>query len=219
MNWKEIWENRDIEMSDTRHNNEELLAAMIKANGFDHPGLIVFEDWMQWFKELRARKYAGINSIYEAGCGAGAFLYFFADLRVGGCDYSEKLIEFVKKYIPSDDFSVIDVSHIEIKPTYDNVSSFSVMQYLDSFKAINFLNRSLRKAKSVFLFDIPDAEKKTISEAHRSILGMKESKHSYYSKQFFIDYAKKNFLRIEIEDQSIKNYANSPHRFNIFLYK
>ena len=49
----------------------------------------------------------GFSSIYEVGCGSGVNLYLFQKLKgisvIGGCDYSETLIEMANKVLKSDD--------------------------------------------------------------------------------------------------------------------
>jgi 2-polyprenyl-3-methyl-5-hydroxy-6-metoxy-1,4-benzoquinol methylase len=96
--WKQIW-NRiksvdpDISLQD-----------LIRADGFDHAGKVLdVERWERYTSAIA--KQIGLragNSLYDVGCGSGAFIYRFysAGHPVGGLDYSESLIEIAKQAMP-----------------------------------------------------------------------------------------------------------------------
>jgi cyclopropane fatty-acyl-phospholipid synthase-like methyltransferase len=88
--WQEIW-NRKLATGPLD------LASLVKLDGFDTgAGRIDVEDW-QAYCAIIGRK-LGLrdgDSVFEVGCGAGAFLYGLRQLRpleVGGIDYASNLI-------------------------------------------------------------------------------------------------------------------------------
>ena len=83
----------------------DMFCKLKKADGFDTQDVDGYYE--AFFKEWNAMvdtmiKEAGnITSVYEVGCGSGVNLYLFQKLkkieRVGGCDYSEALLDIAKK--------------------------------------------------------------------------------------------------------------------------
>ena len=84
----------------------DMFCKLKKADGFDTQDVDGYYE--AFFKEWNAMvdtmiKEAGnITSVYEVGCGSGVNLYLFQQLkkigRVGGCDYSEALLDIAKRY-------------------------------------------------------------------------------------------------------------------------
>lgn len=97
------------------------------------------------------------------------------------------------------------------------------MQYAEEV-----INRMISKAiKGIAILEVNDLNLKEESMVIRKwYLSNKEYEkrytgleHLYYSKQWFINIAHKNNLRVEIEQQNINNYKNNIYRFNVFMYK
>ena len=68
--WKQIW-NKDERI------NKIILEGLIKADGFDSgAGSFTVDDWIIYTNELYDElNISQNNSIYDIGCGSGAFLY------------------------------------------------------------------------------------------------------------------------------------------------
>ena len=83
--WKEIWNRR------THLLEEVTLDALIKADGFDGgAGQVDVDNWQNYIQDISKQIYLkDTDTIFEIGCGAGAFIYpfFFKGHMVGGTDY------------------------------------------------------------------------------------------------------------------------------------
>ncbi len=170
-------------------------------------------------------------SIFEVGCGSGAFLYNFWENKnnVGGIDYSSNLISIAKKYLINGHFENQEAIKLNTMEKYDFTVSNGVFFYFPSHSyAEKVLEKMIIKAvKGIAILDISDYD--YIEESmklRKGSMGDKEYKeryegldHLYYKKQWFVDIAKKHNLKIEIEQQNINNYANNAYRFNVFMYK
>ena len=68
--WKQIW-NKDDRI------NKIILETLIKADGFDSgAGSFTVDDWIDYTGELYDKlNIANSDSIYDIGCGGGAFVY------------------------------------------------------------------------------------------------------------------------------------------------
>ena len=76
------------------------------------------------------------DTIFEIGCGAGAFIYpfFLKGHKVGGIDYSKSMVNLAKITMPGMVFESKDAVQFEMSCKYDIVLSNSVFQYFDSFE-------------------------------------------------------------------------------------
>ncbi|MDA9909895.1 class I SAM-dependent methyltransferase [Gammaproteobacteria bacterium] len=95
-NWPEIWNKRKPVQKDLS------LEDLIKLDGFDSgAGIISVQDWQKNCRII-ANKLGLSNgmSVYEVGCGSGAFLKSLLEmynLDVGGIDYAKELLNTAKK--------------------------------------------------------------------------------------------------------------------------
>jgi trans-aconitate methyltransferase len=225
--WKDIWNRRSAK-------KEELdLDALIKLDGFDSgAGRIEVLDW-QDYASLIAKK-LGVkecSSVYEIGCGAGAFLYALRQeytLSVGGIDYSAGLIAAATRAMPDGDFIVSEADAMEVIPNYDFVISNGVFHYFNLDYAIGVLNRMIKKAKvAVAVLEVPDLSTKDESEAfRRDILSQVEYEkkyagleHTYYSRDWFRAQAEFHGLDCEVFDGCVRNYAQNQFRFGCIIHK
>lgn len=234
-NWKEIWENRNIATTKEKLQTfDENLEALLAIDGFDSgtgkisaPALRTFVDKLTSDLDIQKN-----DSVFEVGCGAGAFLFpFYKNGNdICGMDYSDKLIEHCNSVFNSDSFKACEAKDLEVFPQYDFVFSFSVFFYFpDLTYAENVLKRMFQKAKkAVVILDIPDLAKKEECEGMRRMQyppGEYEKKyqglnHLYYSREWFIEQSEKlNCSSIQVSDQNIEDYFNSKFRFNIILNK
>jgi trans-aconitate methyltransferase len=222
--WKDIWNKRHTE-------GDLSLEKLIKLDGFDsETGKIYPEDWLNYTDFISKKiNIKDSDSIYEAGCGSGAFLYPFYEKghRVGGLDYSENLINIIKKAIPEGDFTCGEAIEIETDITYDILVSNSAFFYFPSYDyAEKVIRKMLCKAKkAVAILDVSDINfKDNIEKAKKDSLGEEEynkkyegAGHLYYDRQWFLN-LDLYYFSIEIFSQEIKDYGYNDCRFNV-IYK
>jgi len=129
-NWKNIW-NKNERL------NLIILDCLIKADGFDSgAGKFNVKDWESYVNKIY--KILEINSeqsIFEVGCGSGAFLYphYLNKGKVGGIDFSNQLIQIEKNFMKKSDFKCLDAEDICTSKKYDVCLSNSVFQYFSSY--------------------------------------------------------------------------------------
>lgn len=228
--WKEIWTKEE-----RVHNT--VLEVLIKANGFDTgSGSFTVEKWKEYTSSLFSKidsRIVGRDkfSIFEIGCGAGAFLYqlYLQDYKVGGLDYSPIQVELAKRFISEEGFCCGEAAALDTTYKFDVVISHSVFQYFPNESyAETVINKMLEKSNGIVaFFDINDQEKKEKYHLIR-MADMNEEEywekynglsHLFYKKQWFREIAKKNGCTITIWDQDFIGYDNSQLRFNVLMEK
>jgi len=225
-NWKKIWNKNE-------RVNEIILDMLIKADGFDSPtGGFILEDWTIHTNDLYKKISIQENdSIFEVGCGCGAFIYplYLKGHKVGGVDYSKILISLAKPILTGGDFKNQEATEIEEKIKYDILISHGVFFYFDNLDyAKKVIEKMIRKAnKKIAILDINDKTKQAMYHDLRMQTMTKDDykqkyaglEHLFYTKDFFINIAKEHDLDIEIWDQSFEKYNNSKFRFNVIMRK
>lgn len=230
-NWHGVWSRRGGDSTDKSRNDP--LQALIDLDGFDSgAGRILAEDW---------RTYAGLiiqrlglrpgQSVYEVGCGAGAFLYALCEqgIEVGGMDYAENLILQARQAIPKASFQHGEAAQLEVEPRVDYVLANSVFHYFrDEDYAIQVLDRMLAKAaKGIAVLEVPDlASRDEAERIRRDLLSpsayeekYRGLEHLYYARDWFRQQAERRGYRCELFDQCVPNYAQSAFRFNCLIVK
>jgi len=223
--WKKIW-NKDERV------NNIILESLIKADGFDSgAGSFSVGNWCKYTSELYQEM--GIkpdNSIYDIGCGSGAFVYplHLNKHMVGGVDYSMILIKLANKII-NNNFICDDATNIKVNEKYDFIVSHSVFQYFESLDyAKKVIFKMYEKAnKTIAIFDISDKSKEErYHEIRMSQMNAQEYKdkykgleHMFYTKKWFEEIALDLDCKLNIFDQSFKEYSNSGLRFNVIMEK
>ena len=221
--WKDIWEQR-IETQGEKTHTELLIA-----NGYDNSRSQLRPDNL----ELGQRYYWNLinlgidDSVYEVGCGSGAFLYplYKKGHDVGGIDLSKSLIDVATENLPEGQWEQGEATDITNFTRYDHVISFGCFLYFPSlYYAEKVMLKMLEKSKgSVSIYELPDYEYKTECEDMRRETTPNydrdygKLKHLYYKKEFFIKFAKRNNLHLTIFDQCIPSYENSKYRFCVIL--
>lgn len=227
--WQEIWSRKRA-----RPNTAATLAHLIAVDGFNSPfgGLNETAHWLEYLDSLRHKLpiLAG-DSIFEVGCGAGAFLYPFyqAGHCVAGIDYAPNLVTLATAVMPNADIRCGDATQLPMQQRYDVVVSNGVFLYFADYEyAACVLRRMVQTAtKSIGIFDVPDLAKKEEALAHRlATIGAAEYAekyrgldHLYYDRDWFAQTLAGEKLTITLEDQHIEGYGNSPYRFNVFLQR
>ena len=225
--WKEVWAKRTL--SDSCKGLQEL----IYADGFDSgAGKIDIGHWKDYvtfiYQKIGVKKN---DSIFEVGCGCGAFLYLFYGMghKVGGIDYSASLIKIAEDTIENMDFKVCEAIDIDTREKYDIVISNGVFHY---FPDLNYSESVVKKMldkckRAIAILEIPNLVLKEESEnVRRGALLTGEYKkkyeglgHLYYEKDWFYEIGEKYNCGVEMFDQNIKNYGNNNFRFNVIMRK
>ena len=226
-NWNKIWSKRKIKDFD------DTLLSLINLDGFDEgAGNISKENWINYVSWIKEKlNIIEKDSIFEVGCGGGAFKYPFYKMghKVSGVDFSNILIKNIQKTIPVMKFHCQEAIKLNVNEKYDYIISNSVFQYFESYNyAENVIIRMLGKAKKkIAILDINDMNKKNEAETLRkgalsdSEYETKYSKliHLFYEETFFIEIAKRLGYTIEVFSQNINEYGNNPFRFNVIITK
>jgi SAM-dependent methyltransferase len=227
-NWRNVWERKGADAADAAADLERLL----KANGYDTGCAGV--STAAWNAHVdRILKRLGANpgqSLFEVGCGAGAFLLPVRErgLAVAGCDYSSTLVLLAAKAMPDSHFECRQASDIPVSPKYDFVVSSGVFHYFpDHEYAQAVIKVMVEKARhGVAILDLPDiAHKEANLQLRYQVAGGKEAHearykgldHLYYEREWIVQALNNVGLSsVDVGDQDIEGYANAPARFNVF---
>lgn len=235
-NWKNIWEKRSLDKNNLiNKTKEEIFFELKKTDGFDisSNGLTI-EDLLQQYKIVieKYKSFFGnknIESVFEVGCGCGANLYLFEQegIRTGGIDYSKTLSDIAKIILKSKDIICDEAKKLTIVSKYDVLLSNSVFSYFyDLNYSYSVLERMFYKAKNaVFIQEVYDSDKeKEFIDYRTKNVEDYENKYKnlpklFYPKKFFIDFAEKNNMYIEIVNSNMTSYWNYPFIFDCYMYK
>jgi trans-aconitate methyltransferase len=230
-NWHRVWSSRKFQSS--LHGT--LLEKLIAMDGFDSPlGLMKESEWRLYTDRLA--KIASINlgdSIFEIGCGSGAFLLPFAEKghEVGGIDYSEELINTARNAMPlfKSDFIIGDATQCDQDIKVDIVIANHVFHYFSSLHyASDVLSKMLTKTKfAVAVTGIPDFEFKIQSEQARQGILTPAEYHKkydgldilYFSRAWFSDFAKLYSFSTSFYNHEMPGFAQNEFRFDCVFRK
>ena len=227
--WREIWDRRRLDPS-----RGSTLAQLMAADGLDTGFGSVSETAWRAFVQHVART-VGLDAgttVFEVGCGAGAFLYDLDETgcTVAGLDQSAALVSCARQAMPRGSFTVGDAATLDPAGPYDVVLSCGVFLYFPSLDyARTVVERMAAKARrAVAILDVPDLARQDRALAiRRGTLGdaAYEEKyrgldHLYYDKGWLADTLRGcGLARTRVEDQAIPGYANAAYRFNVFGWK
>lgn len=232
MAWKNIWNNRTHLITESQSD----FMYMKYLNGFDViEGQLNEQDFknqiLSILKYFEEHKYT-LHTLFEVGCGSGANFMVAQEygLKTGGLDYSQSLIEVAQKYL-DDKFTIelIQDEAVNLDSTlqYDLILSNSVFSYFaNEDYAEETLNKMVKKSKiGIVLLDIHDIEKEEQYDEYReqTIPNYQERYRGlsklFYPKQFFIDFAEKQNLKLEIKKSYLKNYWNPEFVYDCYFVK
>ena len=224
---KAVWSKRTVCADFT-----DILSELIRLDGFDgKTGKIEINAWLKYIDFIR--NYIGIEkneSIFEIGCGSGAFLYpfFLKGHVVGGVDYSESLINAAKS-LWNAPIECLEAIQVPVLPLFDIVVSNSVFFYFPNLEyAEQVIQAMIRKSNRIIaILEVPDIRLYDVSEKmRRGEIGEEEYKmrytgleHQYYDKDWFRKIGEKYNLETIIFDQNIDQYKNNNYRFNCIFKK
>ncbi|MGH9441840.1 MAG: class I SAM-dependent methyltransferase [Thermoanaerobaculia bacterium] len=225
--WREIWSARTVPASLILG-----LSELIELDGFDTgAGRVEVADWRAYARAVaELLRIAAGDSVYEVGCGSGAFLFAiqeFLDVRLAGSDYSPALIEVARRTVAGGDFEVLDAQDVPGAPSYGFVISNSLYQYFPGLAyASRALQRMIAKAsRAVAVLDVPDlARRGEAEELRRAALPPDEYarrysglEHLHYERDWFRDRAAENGMDCRILSSLLPNSAQSEFRFGAIL--
>ena len=113
------------------------------------------------------------ESIFEVGCGSGAFLlpFYENNFHISGIDFSRNLIQIAKRSMPdaAKNFNLTEASLLSSSPRFDMVLANHVFHYFPSleYASIVLIQMLLKSNRAVALLGIPDSNTKDKSEAER----------------------------------------------------
>ena len=230
--WKEVWDRREFQ-GRAPSNLDERIAQSLILDGFDsqnRSGLTpesLHEFTMDWLKSIN---FHSDESVYEVGCGTGAFLASVGKStdfkgKLSGSDYSLNMIQSGEKLFSEIDFAHLEADSINNLNSFDHLVSFGVFLYFPSKEyALKVINRMIACAgKSVSILDIPDLSKIEESEMFRETSVGSETyrkeysnlKHLYFEKHEFLRAFPEDIWDVKITNQDIPGYENSNYRFNV----
>lgn len=225
--WQQIWEARRIDPS-----RPSVLAQLLAADGMDTGfGSVGEQAWSRYV--LDTARTIGIepgSTVFEVGCGAGAWLYELDRLgcQIAGLDGSATLMGYAREHLPRGRWTAGDAASLSPEPRYDFVVSSGVFLYFTSLeyaqKVLALMHAKARRG--LLILDVPDlarrdaalAERMRISGAdyHQRYNGLD---HLYYPREWFhMRLAELGVPHVEIRDQAIDGYINSRFRFNVFAW-
>lgn len=224
--WQQIWEKRTLQPQ-----HAITLETLIALDGFDSgAGKIDLADWQEYTRRISDKlgMQSG-DSVFEVGCGAGAFLYALRQqhpLTVGGLDYAAGLIEAAQQAMPDGDFQAIPAQSLDTSKEYDFVIANSVFHYFDEAMAAEVLQAMWQKAKvGIAILDIPHAATREACEhARRDALTVAEYEekyrglhHTYYTPEWFSQQLPEKPQ--QAFESCVPNYAQSQYRFSVIFSK
>ena len=156
--WKKVWSLRSLGEYD-----QITLDKLISLDGFDTGyGTITTAQWLKYTDYIYGKFQNDVDSIYEVGCGAGAFLYpfFKRGITVAGCDYSESLVNIARLHLPANNFAFCDANNINTDLKFNLVVSNSVFFYFPSYEyAEEVLKRMIHKSsKYIYVLEVSDMD-------------------------------------------------------------
>jgi len=227
--WKDVWAARRVNPEHGSH-----FAQIMAADGLDTKFGSVTEHCWREFVRSSARK-LGIApgcSVFEVGCGAGAYLMdlYDAGCEVAGLDASNSLLRYAAENMPRGRWIQKDAVQLDPIEQFDYVISCAVFLYFPSLRyAADVLARMAAKARrGIMILDVPDAAKEQEALAfRRRLIGeaayaehYEGLNHLYYSKDWFETTVRNLGLNpVQMEDQSIEGYANSAFRYNVYAWR
>lgn len=242
--WQEIWDKRE-KIDDLLLiggvSEFELFCELKRIDGFDvsvDEGNEAYrkflDEWISMYDEINTLtdndNREAVKSVYEVGCGSGVNLFLFKNripnIKCGGIDFSQSLIETANKVVKSDDIRRGEAIEINSAEKYDVVISESVFQYFNSYEyAEAVVERMLDKAnKLIYIGEISDIEfmEEQLKARRAKIENYDELykglERRYYSKEWFEKLADKSGRKIKFTYSQNMEYVNSKYLFNCYMY-
>jgi ubiquinone/menaquinone biosynthesis C-methylase UbiE len=229
--WRDIWVRKGVQPAE-----KISLMDIVAYDGHDTGGGKMSEKmWLELHAsaDRRLQVKAG-ERLLEVGCGAGAFLYPFAQKGavVSGIDYSPTLLEIARRVLPGGTFHQAEANRLPHDTgSFDKLTSMGVFMYFPGWpyaeQALDEMIRVLKPGGRALVLDINDAAKMEMAEGIRERnLGAekyrelyRDLRQMYYPRDLFRDYAQRRGLKHELFDQALANYDSAQWRFNFYFEK
>lgn len=228
--WQAVWERKGAEVQNCTSD----LAQLLRANGYDTGhGDIRVDAWTSYASHVLDILGADTgHSVYELGCGAGAFLTPIRQrgLAVAGSDYSSAMVAAASKALPDGQFEWCEATKVPKFPQSDFVVANSVFFYFKNLEYAEAVIQALvaKARRGVAILDSPDLAHKeeTLALRYRTAGGKEEYErryagldHLYFDRDWFAQaFRNAGAASVEIRDQQIQGYANAAGRFNVFAW-
>jgi len=229
--WYRIWRKKGRNLVFPASSSEELLRMLLCLAGYDSPtASLSMQDWSTHIEYVkRTLALTADDSVFEVGCGAGAFLYGLQRYcrTVGGLDYSRPLLKVARKVLTSNCLITAEAIRLPASPKYDHVVSQGVFHYFpDEAYAAQVVRRMVAKAvRTVAVLDVNDAAKAEEAREQRrkayadSGHPNEELSQLYLHREFFRMLADELNCHLRIDESVMRKAINSGFRYNAFLFK
>jgi trans-aconitate methyltransferase len=229
--WHQVWQNKGLSLTSLDLPSEHLLERLMDLDGYYSPtSSVSAQDHEVQFRHAVDALDIGLrDTVFEVGCGAGAFLYWLSDrcASVGGLDYAASLIAHARRALPAADLHHGDARSLAITPKYDVVLSNGVFIYFpDEQYAYDVLCRMIQKSRrAVGILDVNDAEHQREFEQMRTMSqGDQRSQYDgleqlYLARDFFEEVAAEHGLSCQINKPRTPNSVNAKFRYHVWLRK
>lgn len=230
-NWETVWNKREI----SKCKDYTTLETLIMCDGFDTPlGIMKEMDWRNYIQIIHDKLKIRLNdSIFEIGCGAGAFLYPFYEKKynIGGIDISKSLIDIAQTHMPEYKFNLLHKEAVEIQTNLkiDVILANHVFHY---FPSIDYAKNVLEKMflisnRVISITGLPNFDLKLESETfRRGLLSEDEYKIKYkgldilyFNKEWFSKLADLNNYNCIFTNHTMPGFAQNDFRFDCILQK
>ena len=228
--WQKIWNKREDRFDEIGLNNEEQVFMELKRlDGFDLKGGITYRAWMTELEHWKNKLQIPANgSIFEVGCGSGANLYKLHrdGFEIGGLDYSQKLLDSLRKILKPNDLRELicdEAINLQTEIQYDALISFSVFEYFSSIDyAREVLEKmSLKSRKTIMIRALDESKRDDYFKFHRKSKPnydemYKNLPRQFYPRTFFENFAHEHGFSIEFEIPNLDGYWNND--FDLVCY-
>lgn len=231
-NWQKIWGNRELRDTLEGKSEFEAFCLLKEADGFDvavgdrekyYRGF--YEEFLKFYDTIGN----SVSSVYEVGCGSGVNLFLFknriGNVRLGGIDYSEKLLRTAAKIGNENDFTLGEAKNMPIEPKYDLVMSEGVFEYFSSTEYAGIVLRKMisKSNKAVAVLGIYDKDKEQeLMDHKRSIIPDYDKKYEglpkqFYSKAWFEAIAEEFGKTASFSKPNNPEYWNSEYQYDVII--
>lgn len=219
--WQEFWNNRKVNFDELSGEDEDRLILELKRIvGWDFNNIsIAVDEFRKEYDYLKKNLGVESGSVFEVGCGSGANLYFFKKdgFKVGGSDYAENLLAIAKKVIGEENLIECiagEAINLPIEMKYDAVLSCGVFTFFADFDyAESVLDKMVEKTNySIGIVRLLNADTKEDYLKYRRERVKnydelyKDLPKTFFSKDFFKEYAGKNNLEIKFDNHHIEGF-------------
>lgn len=229
--WYRIWQEKGRESMFLVGSGGDLLWTLLGLAGYDSPTASL--SIQEWFAQIDYVKRTLVltrdESVFEVGCGAGAFLFGLQRFcrTVGGLDYSRPLLRIARQLLRSNDLITAEAIRLPRSPKYDHVVSHGVFHYFpDEAYAAQVVRRMAAKAvRTVAVLDVNDAARRTEAQEQRRKAYAENGRPNeelsqlFLHREFFQMLADDLNCHLRIDESVMRKAISSTYRYNAFLFK